>query len=384
MTLALVALFAPQGARASVLQEPAPTAVGIRRVAPASLDSTIRRLVEELEVNRQRELSLVKQLSALRDSGTRTPTAGMWKLDSTGKKLMVQLRDASRGIFRTQAQLMALCERGGGPPGWIGITFENQSMVMRREDGRTGLAFSAYPRIVDVAPGSPAEKAGIVKGDSIVELGSTDVTKGDVRFDLLLRPGMKLPVAVSRNGERRSMTLVVGKRPNEAPDACSSVDRTIDRAMQPAIVMLPDEAEATGMLPRMRTPRAMTGTVVISPTPAIAPTAPMAPGSPEGTAFAFTFGTSGDYFAGAELRRLSTDLAELTGAEDGVFVVSVAAQSLAEKSGLKGGDVIVRANEMPVVRPDQLARALMNSDDGTIRLVVVRKRAKQSVVMRVR
>ena len=81
---------------------------------------------------------------------------------------------------------------------------------------------------------------------------------------------------------------------------------------------------------------------------------------------------------------MSADLADLTGVEDGVFVVSVARGSPAEQSGLKGGDVIVRANEMPVVRPDQVGRALRDSDDGSVKVVVVRKRAKQTLTIKAR
>ena len=231
-----------------------------------------------------------------------------------------------------------------------------------------------------MAPGSPAEKAGVVRGDSIMEMGATDVVKGGVQFDLLLKPGAKLPVTVRRNGESKALSLVVAKRPNDMPDACSSVDRMISAAIQPVIIGLPEETEILGMLPRMsRTPRASgTYTIVGSAM------APPAPGSPEGpNGFTFSY-ASGDFFAGAELRRLSADLADLTGVEDGVFVVSVSRGSPAEQSGLKGGDVIVRANEMPVVRPDQVGRALRDSDDGSVKVVVVRKRAKQMLTIKAR
>ena len=354
--------------------------IRMRTAMPASLDTTVRRLVEELEGHRKRELELVKMIGAARgDSSMRRS-----RLDSTGAtRLLVQLRDVSRGIFRTQAQLMSLCDRGAVAGGYIGVTFENQSMILRREDRgseRTSLAFVTYPKIVDVAPGSPAEKAGVVRGDSIVEMGATDVVKGGVQFDLLLKPGAKLPVTVRRNGESKALSLVVAKRPNDMPDACSSVDRMISAAIQPVIIGLPEETEILGMLPRMsRTPRASgTYTIVGSAM------APPAPGSPEGpNGFTFSY-TSGDFFAGAELRRLSADLADLTGVEDGVFVVSVARGSPAEQSGLKGGDVIVRANEMPVVRPDQVGRALRDSDDGSVKVVVVRKRAKQTLTIKAR
>jgi hypothetical protein len=348
--------------------------ISIRNSSRVNVDSTVERLVKELELNRKKEMELVRQLSSLRDSSNR-----MFRIDSGApRRVVVQLRDASREIFRTQAQLMSLCERGAAGGGYIGVTFENDGMLLRNEDGRSGatsMQFSSYPKIVDIEPGSPAEKAGVMRGDSIMEFGTTDVVKGIVRFDVLLKPGNKLPMVVRRGGENKAIQLVVAKRPNDAPEACSSVDRAISAAMQPMIVTLPDRFDV--MLPRIaRAPRAPAAT----PAPAAAE-APLPPGAP--TMFTFSY-SSGDFLAGAELRRLTTDLAELTGTDDGVFVVGVARGSPAEQSGLKGGDVIVRANEMPVVRPDQVARALRDSDEGSVKLVVVRKRQKQTLTIKLK
>ncbi len=360
-------------------------AVTIRGTARISIDSTFERLVRELDFNRRRELELVKQMSALRDSSSR-----LMRLDtSVSRRLLVELRDVSRGIFRTQAQLVSMCDRSATSGGYIGVTFENQSMIMRREDGRseqTSLAFIAYPRIVDIAPGSPAEKAGLVRGDSIMELGTTDIVKGGVKFDLLLKPGTKLPVVVRRNGESKTFTLVVAKRPNDMPDACSSVDRSLAAAIQPVIITLPDDAQIVGQVARApRAARAPSGMIMSTSPPSAALSPPPAGLAPLDGPNGFTFVVAGgDFFAGAELRRLSSDLADLTGADDGVFVVSVARGSPAEQSGLKGGDVIVRANEIPVVRPDQVGRALRDSEDGSVKVVVVRKRQKQSLTIKLR
>lgn len=389
---AALLLAGPAGAQQELPRRPAPRG--------ASLDTTVKRLVEELEANRARERVLARQLDSLRAMTVRGTPAAAWAADSTGtRRLLVQLRDVGRGIFRTQAQLMALCARAsGGAPGWIGITFENQSMLMRQDDGRTTLQFIAYPRIVDVAPGSPAAQAGIAVGDSLLELGATDVTRGNVRFDAWLKPGVKLPVVVRRGGERKAMSLVVAKRPDEAPDECARVDRTLAMAVQPVIVALPEETEVLGLLPRLapRQPRPVTGTVTIQPvdpgrTVNVNVGGSPGPGAASGplavvageNGFTYAF-TTGDYFGGAELRRLSPELAELTGTDDGVFVVSVPPQGPAAEAGLKPGDVIVRANELPIVRPDQLGRVLRESDDGQLKLTVVRKRARQVLTYRAR
>lgn len=348
------------------------------RTTRVSLDSTFERLVKELNANRSRERDLVRQLNVLRDSSGR-----LLHVDtSSTRRLFVQLKDVSRGIFRAQAQLMSLCDRGTPASGYIGVTFESQSMLMRNEDGgteRTAMQFVAYPRIVDVAPGSPAERAGIVRGDSIMELGTTDVLKGGVRFDMLLKPGTKLPVVVRRNGESKALTLVVAKRPNDTPDACAAVDRTFAEAIQPAIIMFD---EGSMMAPRAPRPARAPGAVAAPGAVVLRTTLPGEPDEPG--AFTFVYKTTGDFYAGAELRRLTPNIAKLTGVEDGVFVVSVARGSPAEQSGLRDGDVIVRANEIPVVRPDQVMRALRDADEGGVKLVVMREKQKQVLTIKLR
>jgi serine protease Do len=108
---------------------------------------------------------------------------------------------------------------------------------------------------------------------------------------------------------------------------------------------------------------------------------PMAPRPGEG-GFVF-LSTTSDWFGGAELRRLNHDLADLTGADEGVFVVSVAAGSPSDAAGLKGGDVIVRANDANITQPIELLRALRESgDEKSVLLTVVRKKKRQQLTVK--
>ena len=379
------------------------TAIALQQGGGVPADSTVRRLVAEIELNRRKEAALGQRYIITYDSAGRERTINIVGVDSGERRRMfVELSNASRTIFRNQARLMSLCDRARAPSGWLGLTFESQNQTMRSVNGQVTMRFESYPTIVDVAPGSPAERAGVRRGDSLVVLGTTDVTKEGVQFDVLLKPGRQLPVTVRRSGEARAMTLVVARRPgDDAEDACAGVDRSVWAAMQPVIVPFMREGLLADGRVRLLRPGAApaapsapgVATVSVSPVPGTAPTAPTAPSSmvaagplsPVAPASSYSFVwtvPSGDYFVGAELRRLSQDLADLTGADDGVFVVSVSRGSPAEAAGLKGGDVIVRANETPVVRPDQLALAMRSSDDRVVRVVVVRRRAKQTLTIR--
>ena len=69
-------------------------------------------------------------------------------------------------------------------------------------------------RITGVREDSPAEKAGLRAGDTIVELGGKEIT--DLyAYTYVLRdhkPGDEVTVVVLRNGERLSLKAVLGSR----------------------------------------------------------------------------------------------------------------------------------------------------------------------------
>ncbi len=69
-------------------------------------------------------------------------------------------------------------------------------------------------KLTGATPGSPAEKAGIQKGDVLVKLGSKDIDNiYDFSYALQdLRPGQKLIVIVLRKGKRVPLNLIVGRR----------------------------------------------------------------------------------------------------------------------------------------------------------------------------
>ena len=65
-------------------------------------------------------------------------------------------------------------------------------------------------------------------------------------------------------------------------------------------------------------------------------------------------------------------------------MTNVVEGSVARTAGLRGGDVVVKADSIKVESPIDLVRAIRNADetDRTIDLQVVRKRRLQNLVLR--
>src|SRR4029078_7022442 len=69
-------------------------------------------------------------------------------------------------------------------------------------------------RLMEVRPGSPAERAGLRAGDVIVEFAGRPVKDLYQYSDALYahKPGDEVVVVVLRNGQRVSLTVKLGKR----------------------------------------------------------------------------------------------------------------------------------------------------------------------------
>lgn len=70
--------------------------------------------------------------------------------------------------------------------------------------------------VVAVEPGSPAEKAGIEAGDRVISFGGRQIESMDQFVDLVrgTEPGTEVEVVLGGPGGARSVTVVVGARPN--------------------------------------------------------------------------------------------------------------------------------------------------------------------------
>lgn len=100
-------------------------------------------------------------------------------------------------------------------PGWVGAVVEETAVP--DHGSRT--------RIASVGPGSPAEKAGLRAGDTVVSFGSCTVTTpGDVlTASFYMSAGEPLRIGVSREGQTRLIELRCAEKP--APPQGDSEDQ---------------------------------------------------------------------------------------------------------------------------------------------------------------
>jgi membrane-associated protease RseP (regulator of RpoE activity) len=90
-------------------------------------------------------------------------------------------------------------------------------------------------------------------------------------------------------------------------------------------------------------------------------------------------------FAGAEFTALNADLCEALGVKpEGVFVTSVSEGSPARVAGLRGGDVVIKADAFKIDSPVDLVQAIKaaNDTDQEVVLQVIRKNKPQTVILR--
>lgn len=88
--------------------------------------------------------------------------------------------------------------------GWLGVSVEPAAAL----DAGAGRALS----VVEVAPNSPAEKAGILPGDLITHIDGEPVQDGRLTMHriALLRPGDTVDIVVLRNRQSMELRAVVG------------------------------------------------------------------------------------------------------------------------------------------------------------------------------
>lgn len=283
--------------------------------------------------------------------------------------------------------------------GWLGVTTQSTD-----EDLRRGLDLTRDGLLVNqVSEASPADRAGLRKGDVILTYNSRTVTEPEDLRQLVrdTEPGSSASLGIWRDGRRRTLDVTVGELPDSESD-----DRSFEAPVPP-------------------TPRA--------------PRAPSAPRAPRDSddpdhgdihrrviidgreipqdeideklkdmkikidglddmkdfkgfkgmrGWSDGPGGSSMFFApsmgrgrlGVRVEKLNDDLGQALGAEGdkGVLVVEVLEDTPAQKAGLRAGDVIVRVGEDDVDSPDELVKAL-GSRDGKVDIRVLRKGSSRSV-----
>lgn len=227
-----------------------------------------------------------------------------------------------RGQTRVTPKVRALEMLSGGSR--IGVSIRD----VEESDSKTA---QAGVIVEEVATESPGEKAGIRKGDAIVEFDGERVRSvrqltrvvqetpsGRTVSAVLLREGKKTPVSITPRDDGRFSFRGFDDLGDLSPEFKFRV-----------------------------APR------VTPPTP---PTPPMV------WDFDGLIGRSGRL--GISIDSLSPQLAEYFGTKEGVLVSSVSDNSAAAKAGLKAGDVITNFNGSTINDPQDMRRRIQSLNDG--------------------
>jgi serine protease Do len=182
-----------------------------------------------------------------------------------------------------------------------------------------GLAQGGGALVAEVTPGSPAAKAGIERGDIILELNGQPVSQPD---DLSVRisetaPGTTVQLKVARNGQTRDVSVTLGEMSEKAETA---------------------PAQETGNV-------TLQGVQVQNLTPSVA-----------------------------------QDL-EIPVNTHGVAITSVDPSSAAAAAGLQSGDVIQEVNRKPVRNVSEYEQAVSEAHGQSILLLVNRSGATHFIVI---
>jgi S1-C subfamily serine protease len=211
-----------------------------------------------------------------------------------------------------------LADAGQVTRGWLGVQI--QPVTAEIADG-LGLKSSDGALVVEPQAGSPAAKAGIMRGDVITALNGTVVkdARDLARLIGVIAPGATAKLTVWRKGEEKNVSLTLGEPPKDR------------------------EARAA--------------------------------------ASTFSPGSSGGWL-GVQIQPITVEIARSLGMKgsDGALVVEPQAGSTAAKAGIMSGDVITAVNGTAVKDARDLAKLIGGMAPGTTAKLTVWRNSEEKNV----
>lgn len=215
--------------------------------------------------------------------------------------------------------MQEILEHGRVERGWLGVSIQNLDREMAATFNYSDFGSKPGVLVADVVPGSPAEKAGIVSGDIIVEYQGQPVANANALSNAVAatKPGTEVQIRIFREGEYQTIPVIVTMRDEE----------------QTAIERSPTQRGETQL--------------------------------------------------GMTVRTLTPELAANLGVEEnvrGVVVTEVNPVGRAYDAGIRTGDVILKVGPTDVATTDDFREAI-GAAEGPVRLQILRDGMKRFVVI---
>src|SRR5262249_45525084 len=105
--------------------------------------------------------------------------------------------------------------------------------------------YFAYPDVISVDPGSPADRAGIKPGDVLVAYNGTDLIGHEFNLGDIFAPKKRVDVSVRRDGEVKDYSMIVAMVPDEVARRPPDLEKVFFRIEVPGsgdIVVTGDSA----------------------------------------------------------------------------------------------------------------------------------------------
>ncbi len=111
-----------------------------------------------------------------------------------------------------QVVMDSLIKRGKVIRGWLGVSIQPMTSVLARQ---FGLKSEKGVLVSDIAEDSPAQKAGIQRGDIILEYGSKDVNDISEFRNMVAsaKPGTEVNIKVLHEGKEKTLSVQIGELP---------------------------------------------------------------------------------------------------------------------------------------------------------------------------
>jgi serine protease DegS len=289
-------------------------------------------------------------------------------------------------------------KNGNVRAGWLGVTGQSVAQLSDSDISVLGLQRRAGVIVREVTPESAAAQAGVSLSDVITRVDEFDIGgAADLGAVLSLLPeGQTIQLRVLRDHEPVELKAVLGPKPMVesrylwAPFPSGPQPGLSERdQLEKRLAELQTIYRTYQTIPQSRQTREAKQELeiemrrIFDDLRALGPETtgpPTQPGQPDPraeypsgnlTSEALTQDVS--FQSGFTVRALTRQLADQLQARGGVLVSNVIKNSLADRAGLKAGDVIIGAHERMVLSVAQL-QAFLSAQRGTVVLKVVRTR----------